>query len=553
MKLSLPWKKDSEEEIASIAHDGEIMMPISSFKASQAIYARREEQLQKGTPQERIAVFVPLMIVLGIQIVMTSAAKVEGAKQVLMPLMLLAMGAGLLWYFKPWLVGFLNSFSHFLISDRGVRLFSSGRIRGCPYVPVDWTTPVIPWSAITYADCGPGLGLSTITYGPEKKLNPLLCAGRGNAVRLHVNFECMPILDARKITRSKDVRQARIEIPIDGLAERDLVQIIAHVRKHLPRESIHGSADALAPAQLWQDYTTIWLQELNEGSSRVATLPPGTVLKGRDDSYEVIDRLGSGGQAVTYTAKKPDGEVVVLKEFVLPSTGGHEVVRNTMTNITKEAQLLQSLDHPHIVKCFGWFSSGRRAYLALSLINGKTLRQLVKDCGPMDEETVGNFAAQMCELLQYLHGHAPPVVHRDFTPDNLMVDAEGKLFLMDFDVARRLESQTATRTVVGKHNYMPPEQFRGQATTQSDIYAMGCTMHWLLTGEDPEPITMCRPKQINDKVSVRMDALVAKATAQDCVARFTNAADILSVLVEENQKEKTTATAAAFPESHSDR
>lgn len=520
-------KRDDNEqadEILSIANDDETMMPLSSFKTKQSMYARTDNQIMKGSPAQRLKVLIPLMLAIPLQIVVSQMS--HGPLRPLAPVLFFGFLAAVAWVFRAPLRASNNSFSHLLVSDKGVRLHNSKAFQGMKFLRrFDWTSPLIPWEAFTYADTAPAmLPHSAFIFGDYKAPPEVLNPHNGTTLRLHVNLECMPVLDARKFSKSKQSK-ATILIMTDALAERDIVQLVGHLRRHLPKESIHETADAYAPAQLWQDYTTIWLQQLND-NSRVATLPSGTVLKGRDDSYEIIDRLGSGGQAVTYTAKKSDGEVVVLKEFVLPSTGGQEVVRNTMTHITKEAQLLQSLDHPQIVKCHGWFSSGRRAYLALSLLEGKTLRQVVKDHGPVPEATVRQYAKQMCTLLEYLHSMSPPVVHRDFTPDNLMVNDKGQLFLMDFDVARHLESQTATRTVVGKHNYMPPEQFRGQATAQSDLYALGCTLHWLLTGQDPEPITTCHPKQLRPEISETLDAIVSKATTQDASKRYQNAAEI---------------------------
>jgi len=84
----------------------------------------------------------------------------------------------------------------------------------------------------------------------------------------------------------------------------------------------------------------------------------------------------------------------------------------------------------------------------------------------------------MCSIIEYLHSFSPPIIHRDFTPENLLLSDDNKLVLIDFNVAQQQES-ASTRTIVGKHNYLPPEQFRGNANTQSDIYACGGCIFWL--------------------------------------------------------------------------
>src|SRR5581483_5192636 len=100
---------------------------------------------------------------------------------------------------------------------------------------------------------------------------------------------------------------------------------------------------------------------------------------------------------------------------------------------------------------------------------------------------------QMCEILAYLHGLEPPVVHRDFTPDNLMITDDGTLKLLDFNVAMSADNAATSSTAVGKHAYMAPEQFRGLPEPKSDIYSLGATLHFLLTGRDPEPISVSHP------------------------------------------------------------
>ena len=117
------------------------------------------------------------------------------------------------------------------------------------------------------------------------------------------------------------------------------------------------------------------------------------------------------------------------------------------------------------------------------------------------------------------------MVHRDFTPENLILSKEGVLKLVDFNVAQQQES-TATGTVVGKHCFISPEQFRGKPTSQSDIYSMGATLYYLLTGEDPGPITCSHPKQKVEGLSDNIDELVAKATALSAPKRYLNASDV---------------------------
>src|SRR5262249_46009135 len=150
---------------------------------------------------------------------------------------------------------------------------------------------------------------------------------------------------------------------------------------------------------------------------------------------------------------------------------GLNVSKKVLDHIQRQAELLKRIEHPQIVKLVDLFVEDQRAYLVLEHIPGESLRELVDREGPLPEEAVISLGIQMCDLLAHLHCQSPPVIHRDFTPENLIHTKEEQIKLIDFNVAQQMESK-ATRTVVGKHSYIPPEQFRGKASTQSDIYAM---------------------------------------------------------------------------------
>jgi len=270
-------------------------------------------------------------------------------------------------------------------------------------------------------------------------------------------------------------------------------------------------------------YTELWLQALSAPPKRERLTPlaaGGTLAGGK---YTVTGQLGVGGQGTAYLARY-EGEdgiasEVVLKESILPVYVDVKVRKQALEDFQKEAVMLRALDHGQIVKLVDYFVEDHRSYLVLEHIDGPSLRGLVQKEGRQKEERVRQLALQMCDILEYLHGLTPPVVHRDFTPDNLILGADGVLKLVDFNVAHQSES-TATGTVVGKHAYLPPEQFRGKPTTQSDIYALGATLYYLLIGEDPEPISTSHPVLTRDDLTAEIDDLVARATAVDVRQRF---------------------------------
>ncbi|MBC7999163.1 MAG: serine/threonine protein kinase [Leptolyngbya sp.] len=324
--------------------------------------------------------------------------------------------------------------------------------------------------------------------------------------------------------------RARVILPLNGLASSDdRKRLQFSFQRFLPTYRIDPTvSDELNLAMRVESYTDLWMGALSTSRSRLRhdTLPAGTMLN--HSRYEVLEPIGSGGHSVVYSAIHRELSLeapVCLKEFVLPSYAGIKVRKRVLQNIQKESKILTGLSHPNIVKFLDFFVEDERAYLVLERIQGETLKQMVAAKGAFKEEEAINFALQMCSILIYLHKQQPPVVHRDFTPDNLMMDYGDIIKLIDFNVAQHLEA-ASTHTVAGKHSYMPPEQFKGETTVQSDIYALGATLHFMLCGCDPEPITTSHPRDINSFVSDEMDVIVAKATATDSSYRYVNCSDL---------------------------
>jgi tRNA A-37 threonylcarbamoyl transferase component Bud32 len=286
--------------------------------------------------------------------------------------------------------------------------------------------------------------------------------------------------------------------------------------------SVHRDASVVQCLEPPADYsyTELWLQALSAPPKRERLKPLIEGVKLKQGKYQVEKSLGVGGQGTAYLATDViTGDQIVLKEFILPVYVDVNVRKSALEQFENEARILRQLDHPQIVKLVDYFVEDHRAYLVLEHIDGKSLQKIVEEKGPLPEGEVVSLAKQMCKILEHLHGLSPPVVHRDFTPDNLILSSNGVLKLIDFNVAQQQES-TTSGTVVGKQAYLPPEQFRGMPTSQSDIYSMGATLHFLLTGQEPEPISVSHPKRVNASVSEKMNSLVEHSTAIDCSKRY---------------------------------
>ncbi|MEI7642994.1 MAG: PQQ-binding-like beta-propeller repeat protein [Chloroflexales bacterium] len=266
------------------------------------------------------------------------------------------------------------------------------------------------------------------------------------------------------------------------------------------------------------------------GDATLKMLSKGTVLQGR---YQIEEPIGMGGMSVVYRGRdlrfKDVARYCAIKEMAQSSLESHTRLLN-LKNFEREAGLLATLQHPAIPKVYDFFEEGGRIYLVLELIPGRDLESVLEEANkPIREALVATWAIQICDVLSYLHTHTPEtIVFRDMKPSNVMVVGEERIVLIDFGIARNLNRSDRKGTMIGTEGYSPPEQYRGMAEPQGDLYALGATMHHLLTNTDPRletPFTFQeRPiRQINPAVSVEMEALVVKALEYDMTARWQSA------------------------------
>ncbi len=299
-------------------------------------------------------------------------------------------------------------------------------------------------------------------------------------------------------------------------------ELIAALKQKAPWISIDPDLIEIFEPAITDSRTELWMKSISAAPQEEQLLPLAPGDKLNNERYEIIGRIGVGGQGTAYLAKDLQSNTdVVVKESLFPVYVDSKVREEYGERFAREVELLQRFNHPSVVRLFDSFQSAQRGYLVLDLIDGDSLRKRVQKDGAMSEKNVRELLAQMIEILSYLHHLSPSVVHRDFTPDNLILDKNGRLVLIDFNVARELLS-TKTATVVGKHAYIPAEQFRGRFDERSDIYALGCTLHYLLTGDDPEPISQSSPIAQIPEISERINSLIQKCTEQEPADRFQN-------------------------------
>jgi hypothetical protein len=212
--------------------------------------------------------------------------------------------------------------------------------------------------------------------------------------------------------------------------------------------------------------------------------------------------------------------------------------RQAVEAFHQEAVMLATLDHPNLPKVTDHFSERGKQYLVMDFIDGETLEEWVEreDGKPLPVGEVLKWAAQLCDVLEYLHSREPPVVFRDLKPGNVMVTPEGTVKLIDFGIARLFKVGKAADTAFfGTAGYAPGEQYgKGQTDARSDVYALGATLYHLLTGDDPtdHPFMFQNAHELNGRVPEYVADALAKALAHDPVDRWQSVAEMRQALVE---------------------
>ncbi len=283
-------------------------------------------------------------------------------------------------------------------------------------------------------------------------------------------------------------------------------------------ESVDGSNAGLEIPS----YTEIWDEEFRRSyhSTTFVPLQQNQCLSGK---YSIVEHLASTAMSAAYIARDPEGYLVVVKEAAPSASPGEDTA--VRQRLLKELEQLTKLDHPRISKVRDSFSERDRDYLVIEYRPGKNLRTYLADVGELSAELALQLALQMCDVLEYLHAQDPPVIHRDLSPDNWIVDARRRISLIDFGAATQYEADV-TGTIVGKQAYIAPEQLRGRACTQSDIYSFGKTLAFLLTGSDPEPLCASHLVASHGGFSETLDSLVAECTQPDLDLRIKSVLEL---------------------------
>lgn len=181
---------------------------------------------------------------------------------------------------------------------------------------------------------------------------------------------------------------------------------------------------------------------------------------------------------------KREGRAVAIKRFDIRGASTWKSVELA----EREVRVLSSLKHPKLPAYVDHFEEGGALYLVMEKIEGESLAAIRQRGARLGEADVLRLLADASEVLEYLHGRAPPVVHRDLKPGNVIRRSDGSFAFVDFGAVRDKLRPEGGSTVVGTFGYMAPEQFQGRALAASDVYSMGATAIAMLTGVEPEAL-----------------------------------------------------------------
>lgn len=265
-------------------------------------------------------------------------------------------------------------------------------------------------------------------------------------------------------------------------------------------------------------------------------LPKGAILQNR---YEIEKVLGVGGMGAVYLTRdlRFSGvtRMCAIKEMI-SSTPDPQVRRLAVQSFEREANLLVRLNHVGIPSISDFFTESVRSYLVMEFVDGQNLEDLLESTeGMLDEKTVLDWGVQICDVLVYLHTQNPPVVFRDLKPSNIMLRKQSdKLALIDFGIAKVFEVGQKG-TMIGTEGYSPPEQYKGIADPRGDIYALGATLHHLLTKRDPRlepPFTFHEepPRLLNPGLSEAANGVIMKALEYEVEKRYQSAQEMKNAL-----------------------
>ena len=260
---------------------------------------------------------------------------------------------------------------------------------------------------------------------------------------------------------------------------------------------------------------------------------PGTVL---GDRYEILALLGQGGMGAVYKARDTELDRLVALKIIRPElTTNPEILKR----FKQELILARQVTHRNVIRIFDLGQADGFKFITMEYLEGQDLRAVLREQGKLAPAEAAKIILQICRALEVAHGEG--VIHRDLKPQNIMLDANGRAYVMDFGIARSayLPGMTQTGALVGTPEYMSPEQAKGEKLDErSDLFSLGTILYELIVGQSPyysdtplatlwkriqekaKPLT-----EIDPSVPKPLSDIVAKALEIEPENRFASASE----------------------------
>lgn len=394
------------------------------------------------------------------------------------------------------------------------------------------------------------LGTAVIRTGPEGVQLPVVFAPSLNFKLFRPWNELKGLtltekssLDIPNIIELHFQDGAYCKINTEGLTKQNLQRLVLSINTYQPNAALKLDSDLpsgvaklllqnQASSQVSSSaatFTELWQSELKRrfGSTAFVPLESGDTLA--NNKIKIIGQIASGGFSAIYLCHLHSGRTAVLKESAIPDSANDETKSKIQEMFKREATTLSSLRHEQIVGILDFFVENDRFYLVLEHVEGKTLRQFIIEHGPQPEHIVRAWGAQIAGIIEYMHGQSPPVIHRDLSPDNLILTTTGKIILIDLGAANYFVG-TATGTIIGKRGYMPLEQCCGKTSPQTDVYALGATLFFLMTGDDPPQTLAEGMPAYESRMSADVAQIILRCTAREPHNRVATMHDVRMLL-----------------------
>jgi serine/threonine protein kinase len=260
-------------------------------------------------------------------------------------------------------------------------------------------------------------------------------------------------------------------------------------------------------------------------------LKNGSTLQGR---YKVLRFIGQGGMGSVYLCEdlRLPGKRWALKEMIVDEP---ELAERVQENFGREARFLASLRHPSMPMIVDVFSVDTCQYMVMEFIEGLTLSDKIEKEGPAGSSVALSWALELAQVLDYLHRQDRPIIFRDLKPENVMLSSDGHIKIIDYGLARHfVPGKRRDTQVSGTVGYTPPEQWEDeeQSDPRSDIFSLGATLYFILTGRHPSPVFGQNDlRKYRTNIEPEIERLVLRCLAPLPSERYDSAALLIGHLL----------------------